>query len=468
MRSVVFIIALLLLSPGGRAQKQPDIVIFVADDVGMDIGAYGNSFVRTPHLDRLARNGLLLNAAFLTTSSCSPSRATMLSGRYAHSIGAEDLHEPVPDSVNILPHYLSSAGYKTGIMLKAHIGESAAKQFDWNDNGFYPDWVQGRWNAKASGNFKDFLDFADTDPFFLWVGFVDAHRPYQDSLNGAPAIHDPEEVFVPPYLADTRETRRDLAHYYDEIARMDAHIGRFLEILSQRGRLENTIIMFISDNGMPFPRAKGTLYDSGIQTPWIISWPGNIKPGSTYDGLASIIDLAPTVLDLAGLPKPAEMAGKSIAPVFTNQKLPGREYVFSERNWHEADEHMRSLRTDRYKLIINSYTSLPHGSPSEISASPSWHALRNVQRTKGQNALFQSPRPAVELYDVKEDPFETHNIAGTEEGQKIVMELIRVMDQWKKESGDYPPYERRRMDMVDRINGVRITNERHGYYGDPD
>ncbi len=431
-----------------RQQAPPNVLIFVADDAGWsDFGVYGNEVITTPNVDRLAETGLRVAYAFLTTPQCSPSRISILSGKYPHATGAEDLHMPLPEAEILLPTLLKEQGYFTGHMRKTHYGPNGERQFDWY--------------SQAVEDFPEFLEAAGDHPFFLWVGFRDPHRGYQQGAFDPP--HDPAEVIVPPFLADTPETRADLALYYDEIARMDQNIGRFLEALDARGLRENTLVVFLSDNGMPFPAAKGTLYDAGIRTPLIFSWPAGIEVGAVAQGPVSVIDLAPTLLELAGTPPPEAMQGQSIRALLQKPSLPGRSYVFSERNWHNCDEHMRSVRTARYKLIRNAYVELPHGTPADASRSPSWYSLIRRKKqgalTWPQQRIFQVPRPRIELYDLQKDPGEFYNVADEADYAEVVRELTAVLDQWIDETGDFPPTIRRRDDNTDRITGVKFTQK---------
>lgn len=440
--------------------SRPNVVVFIADDAGMDFGAYGNRVVRTPNIDRLAREGLVFSRAFLTSPQCSPSRTSMLSGQYAHTVGTEDLHVPLPEGKSILPKHLrEQAGYFTGRMLKGHIGKPAEEQFDWSDNGFYPEYVEGRWNARALSHFQDFLDAAGRKPFFLWTAFVDPHRPYQDEKNGAPRVHDPGRIKVPPHLVNDRATKADIAAYYDELARMDNHIGQMLGELEKRSLRQDTLIVFLSDNGAPFPGGKGTLYDAGVQTPFIVSWPAKLGTGRR-EALVSTIDLAPTMLELAGVSSPTPLSGASLLPLLTDATLPGRDFVFAERNWHNADEHMRMVRSPSHKLIVNAYTERPFGNPSDVATSPSWRALLNAQRagrlTPLQARLFAAPRPSVELYDLARDPGETRNLAFDPTQQETLASLSKALEAWMKSSEDFPPTERQRPDDTDRITGARL------------
>ena len=211
---------------------------------------------------------------------------------------------------------------------------------------------------------------------------------------------------VPPYLANTPETRRDLAGYYDAISMMDAEIGRVMAELERRKLNENTLVIFLSDNGAPFPREKGTLYDAGTRTPLILTWPKVISRGQVYDrGIVSTIDLPGTLLEVAGSTS-AETKRRSFAALLTNPSgYAGSDYVFSERNWHDCDEHQRAVRTSRFKLIrTDAYTELPLCTAADIGSSPSFQALRTRAKsgrlTAAQQRLFEAPRARLELYDV--------------------------------------------------------------------
>ena len=433
-------------------EAPPNIVVFVADDLGWrDLGVYGNTGVGTPNIDRLARSGLRVERAFGTSPQCSPSRISILTGRYPHTTRAEDLHMPLPDGERILPSYLQWQGYYTGMMAKTHLGPLGERQFQW-------------YSPETTAALPGFLDSAGDKPFFLWIGFHDPHRPYRPGA--IPHPHSPSRVRVPPYLADTPETRADLALYYDAIARMDADIGRMLDILEKRRLLENTLVIFLSDNGAPFPREKGTLYDPGTRTPLIFSWPREIDPGSVFDlGLVSTVDLAPTIMELTGATPPRAMQGRTFRSMLADPKsYAGRTYVFSERNWHDCDEHQRAVRTTRFKLIrTDAYTDLPLCTAADIGGSPSFLALRAWSRggrlTAAQKRLFEAPRARLELYDLAADPWELRNVADDPRYAKEVRELAAVLQDWMEQTNDFPATYRVRDDNTDRITGVPFTSK---------
>ena len=232
------------------AERHPNIVVFVGDDLGWrDTEPYGNRAIRTPNIARLARSGLLVRYAFGTSPQCSPSRISILTGRFSHATRTEDLHTPLPEGIRILPALLHDAGYFTGHMAKTHYGPNAERQFDW-------------YSPETAPALPAFLDSAGTRRFFLWVGFHEPHRPYDTAAVGG-GRHDPARVALSPYLVDTPGTRADVARYYDAIARMDGKIGEMMAELGRRKLLDSTLVVFLSDNGAPFPREKGTLYDGG-------------------------------------------------------------------------------------------------------------------------------------------------------------------------------------------------------------
>ncbi len=425
-----------------RFKSEPNFLIFIADDAGMDFGCYGNPFIRTPNIDKLAESGLLFENTFLTSPQCSPSRISILSGQFPHTTRTEDLHTPVPAGVDFVTTYLRKKGYFTGSNGKTHWGPNGDRQFDWYNSSF--------------DTFRDFLQATKGKPFFFWTGFYDPHRDYEPNIIGNP--HNPDSVIVPPHLVDDGRTRKDIAMYYDEIARLDSIVGTYLEILQKEKLLDDTYIIFLSDNGAPFPREKGTLYDTGIRTPFIVSGP-DVPEGEIYDGLMSIIDLAPTILDMVEIEIPENMPGMSFTPLLLGDLIISPEFVYSERNWHDCDEHMRSIRTDQYKLILNAYTEKPHGTAADLASSPSWFSLLDSKHkdklSEEQSLIFTAPRPSVELYNLRTDPGEYQNLAFDPAYRQTAQYLLEELQNWMDDTDDFPSTYRTRRDHTDRITGVR-------------
>ncbi len=438
-------------NPPGAAgtPKRPNILLLIADDLGDgDLGCYGHPTMRTENLDRLAAGGMRFTGAFVTTSSCSPSRASMFTGRYPHATGAEDLHVPLPADQKILPSYLAEAGYYTANVGKLHLGENGAAQFD-------------RVEDKLESWLSVLKERPGDKPFFLSVGFHDPHRPYQPDTIPDPT--DPAEVIVPPFLADTPETRQDLAGYYDEATRMDREIGKILAELDSRGLAENTLVIFFSDNGMPFPRAKTSCYDSGIRVPLIVRRPGRVSAGEVSRSLFSTVDLAPSVLSLLGQEVPARMQGMDLSRVLTDPQAEAREYIHAERNWHNLDDHQRAVRDKRYKYIRNHFPRRMMPLASDLMSSPSYLSLlrlRDLNRlTPEQMRLFMVPRAGEELYDTWNDPYEFANLAGDPKYSGVLERLRDECRRWTSATGDVPPGKRRK-DNLDIF-----TREKYGKTG---
>ena len=450
------------------AQEKPNIVVFIADDAGMDFGCYGNLAIKTPNIDRIAKQGVRFQNAFLTSPQSSPSRTSMMTGMFAHTIGTEDLHMPIDESTRMMPSYFKEAGYFTGSMLKTHWGSNGDKQFDRMISGTYlPN--GGDLSEETFRNYERFIDDSADHPFFLWVGFHDCHRPYFRDV--CPQENDPSRVKVPPYLVDGADTRRDLADYYDEITRMDGHIGRMISVLEKKKLMENTIIVFLSDNGMPFPRCKGSLYDSGIQTPLVFMWRGMIPENKVHsNGLVSTVDLAATLLDFAGVRMDECVYSKSFRKLLFDPTLRGRDYIFSERNWHDTDEYIRCIRTENIKLIYNAYYDIPHGTAMDLSSSLSWFELKQNQRNgtlkPEQSQIFVAPRAMVEIYDLKKDPNELENVADRLPYAVDCKKLAKLLVEWQKETKDHPWWKRRRPDQNDRVTGFPIFPRSETFWAD--
>lgn len=439
----------------------PNIVVFVADDAGKDFGCYGVPEAETPNIDRLRGTGMLIRNAFVTSPQSSPSRISMMTGQFAHTLRCEDLATPIPDGTCMIPNYIKKNGYYTGAMLKTHWGEAGTKQFDFYFNGKSALYSQPYMTADNLffKKYNDFLDDTKGRPFFLWVAFNDPHRPYKQEHTAA--VHSMETVEVPAHYVDTERTRQDIADYLDEIHRMDQHVGFMIQELGKRKLMENTVIIFVSDNGLPFIKAKGFVYEGGIEVPMIVSWPGVVEPGSEHsNGLISLIDMAPTILDICGVEKPARMYGESLVPILRDSQSKGRGIVFAERNHHDTEEYIRCIRTEKYKLIYNAYTSRLPGIAADVAKSDSWHDLLDAKMngtlTPIQSQYFTLPRPGIELYDLEKDPMEYDNLAYQREYQGIITELLKKLRTWQEETSDRDYWEHEKPDMVDRVTGMPL------------
>lgn len=439
-----------------------NVLVFIADDLGMDLGCFGNHFVKTPNIDKLASEGVAFENAFVTSPQSSPSRISMMTGVYAHTLGVEDLHTPIGPDVRMIPSYLKEAGYYTGSILKTHWGDNGTKQFDFYYNGggnLYSEKYLTASNPFME-KFRSFLDNAGDDPFFLWVGFIDPHRPYKEP--NIDSVHSPDSVNIHPSLRDTRSTREDIVDYYDEIHRLDQHIGTMLAELDRRKLRDDTVVIFLSDNGLPFIRAKGFLYDTGIHIPMIASCPGVLPMAKTHNnGLVSTIDIAPTILDICGCDVPENMVGTSLFDIIRNPEKEARPFIFAERNHHDTEDYARCIRTEQYKLIINGYPEKPRAILGDMMTAGSWWDLLDA-KSKGeldevQKTFFECPYPAVELYDVQSDPLEINNLAYDGDYVGIVKQLLKQIRLWQDETLDCTDYRsKEKKDIVDRLTGMPL------------
>jgi len=452
-------------------EPKTNFILIIADDMAWDdCGAYGHPTLKTPNIDRLAQEGMRFDRGYVTTSSCSPSRASIITGRYPHATGAEQLHWPLPRNSVTFVNWLRQTGYWTAAAGKWHMGNGIMGHF----NSIYGMGPRGRNDGSGCAEWLRALrSRPEGKPFFLWLAAVDPHRGYKQGV--IPRATRPDEVVVPPYLPDVPAVRADLALYYDEIRRLDSYVGLVLDELDSEGLAENTCVIFISDNGRPFPRDKTTLYDSGVRSPWLVRWPAMVGAGTTSASLVSSVDIAPTILELAGLRRnPSTFQGVSFAPILKDPEVETREFVFAERHWHDFEAFARSARDGRFKYIRNYYFDLPMTPPADALNSPTFEVMREL-RGKGmlagaKLACFEQPRPYEELYDTQADPHEMRNLI--EDGRYLsdLRRLRAAMDEWRRETGDALP-KRRTEDGFDRQtggrlpsnSGPRIPPQREGY-----
>jgi arylsulfatase A-like enzyme len=299
-------------------------------------------------------------------------------------------------------------------------------------------------------------------PIFAWFASIDAHRPWQADDFGTP--HGSAQVIVPPYLADTESTRKDLASYYNEIGRFDHYIGEVVKELKRQGIEDNTLIMILADNGRPFPRDKTRMYDSGMKTPLVIKWGNGItQPGSASRSMVSVIDIAPTLLEIAGTNPSPEFQGQSFSKLFKDPDLEYRQYVFSEHNWHDYEAHGRMVRDKNFLYILNSRPNLSNHGPADSNRSPSFEDLKDLRNkgklTHAQNDIFMVPRPREELFNCIYDPMQISNVASLQEYKGVLKDLRGVMERCRAETNDNTP-EHLTKDWFDRETGERLGEDK--------
>ncbi len=424
--------ALLLTCLPGRAgpggDDRPNVLFCIADDWGWPhAGAYGDPVVKTPTFDRLAREGILFEHAFVSSPSCTPSRNAVLTGQMFYRLeeGA-NLWSTLRTKFPVYPLLLEKAGYFIGHRRKSW-GPGSLKA------GGYVD------HHPAGPAFRDFSDFLRKRPkgrpFCFWLGSSDPHRPYEAG-SGVKSGMDPARIPLPPFWPDDRSVRSDVADYYFEVQRFDSDVGKALVALEEAGELENTLVMMTGDNGMPFPRCKANLYDLGVRQPLAARWGKRIRPGRRVTDFVSFADFAPTFLDAAGVDIPAEMTGRSLMNVLASEASgrvdPSRDFVVVGRERHTPAQRApsleaypsRAIRTDGWLYVRNFRPDLwPAGVPGPDNTRGAKEGFADCDDGPTKRAILRGPegrsyalcfgrRPEEELYDCAKDPFQTANLAG--------------------------------------------------------
>jgi len=436
----------------GKSAKssRPNFVLIIGDDISVDdFGCYGHRHIRTPNIDGLAAGGIRFTNAYLTASQCSPTRCSIISGRYPHNTGAPELHMPLAKGQPLFPLKLKQSGYYTAAVGKWHMGSYPKQAFSYRAGEKGPG-GQDNWVSCLRERPKD-------KPFLMWFASCDAHRPWEADEHAQP--HKPTDAVIPPYMADLLDTRKDLACYYDELQRLDRYVGLVVAELKQQDVLDNTLIMFMADNGRPFPRCKTWLYDSGIKTPFVVHWPKGItKPGSPCNSLVSAIDIAPTILELARLQAPSSMQGVSFVSLLKDPNRQIRQYAFAEHNWHDQAAHERMVRWKNYIYIRNAHPELDNLVAAHwncLSYKDLFRLRQQGKLTPAQADVFCSPRPAEALFDVSSDYHQLNNLVGDANHRKALEHLRQCMDQWQHRTADTVP-EHFTQDRFDRQTGKAL------------
>lgn len=439
----------LLLLAGCRsrpAKKSPNILFVISDDQSFPYAsAYGTPGVSTPAFDAIAASGVLFNNAFAAAPQCSPSRAALLTGLNIWQLEEAGTHSSYfPVKFPVFTELLKKAGYATGYTGKAW-GPGNWKDAGWahnpvgeayNELKLVPP-VKTISNIDYNANFRDFYQKKQAGrPFFFWVGALEPHRPYTEGTGaGTDSVH------IPTFLPNHPAVKNDIADYMQEIAWFDRQLGSILDFLRQQGELENTLIVVTSDNGMPFPSAKATLMEYGTHVPLAISWPGTIPGGRKEDGLVSLIDLAPTFLQAAGLTELPSMTGHSLMPLLLQQAgAPSNQYVLTGRERHSASRPdnvgypSRAIRTADYLFLLNLKPDRwPAGNPPPAKEEPApsadikpigtgYHDIDDPSPTKSLMLAQPEQWPLLfsqgfgkkemeQLFDIRQDPGCTRDLA---------------------------------------------------------
>lgn len=420
-------------------QQRPNIVLMVSHDLGCHIGPYGHAAPQSENLLAFANESMRMDGHFVTSPGCSQSRSSLVTGRYPHANGQFGLANwgwKLSEDEALLPAVLRENGYYSRLFGVWHLHEWTLGSFnkvsddvstlDTSPEGFAEvagmraaDWIRNAPEAQ--------------DPFYLHVGFWEVHRPFCGTEEQVARADDLErgDLPVPDYLPDNGPTRREIAELHQSVGLVDRGVGMILKSLEDSGLADNTLVIFTADHGLPFPRAKGTLYDPGINVSFLARWPGQIAPGRIETSLTSNVDVMPTVLEAAGIPASDRIQGESFLPLMRGEEgeAGSERVVFAEKTYHEHYDPIRCLRTDRFKYIRNFEERPNLVLPTDIYLSPTRVSMDDDERIWGR-------RSSEELYDLKVDPLERVNLVGHSESQATLEIFRQRLEDWMRSTGD--------------------------------
>jgi N-sulfoglucosamine sulfohydrolase len=430
-------------SPLEHPRKPKHLILLVSDDHSRtDLGCYGNRDCHTPNLDRFAAQGMRFERGYTVVGVCKPSRSALYTGLYPHRNGATGF-KPVDANVATWCELLKPDVCATGMIGKLNVKPIEKFGFE--------RWVRPKrvGDARAPDPMAEALremitSFGDRR-LAIVVNLKDPHRPFREPLRdpsdpSAPIPHDPAKLTLPPSFADTPEARAELAAYYDFVWRLDKTVGRLLAVLEETGIAQDSLVVMTSDNGQPFPFAKTTLYEAGINLPFLARWPGGTSPGSTSRAFVSLVDLLPTALDVFGVAHDGPLDGASLLPLLRGEVASVREHFVGEHNEHLVGKPTpaRSLRTERYKYIRN-FAVDGEFTNNVLDHSATWRSwVREAKSDPGLRERMRRliNRPPEELYDLAADPYELVELSGSVEHGAALEECRAKLEAWMKSSGD--------------------------------
>ena len=409
---------------------RPNVLVITSHDLGRHLGCYGVDTVQSPNLDRLASEGVRFERSFCAAPQCSPSRASLATGRYPHSNGVMGLTHPGFDwdhgsQERHAASILSEHGFQTHLFGFQHVTQDVARL------GFQHTHAAGGHGSSAAAEVAAaFEALVQTPgwpaPLYVEINFFEPHRPYDfggvqpDSAKG---------VFVPGYLPQTSEAREEMAALQGAIREVDQAVGRVLDALEGSGLAQRTLVIFSADHGLAMPRAKCTLYDPGIGIALLARWPeGGLRPGIAIPQLVSNVDVLPTILEAADLPVPARVQGVSLLRRLRGESEWSREAIFAEKTFHSYYDPMRCVRTERFKYIRNFETAFAVEVPGDVQPGAIFRADPGRYSSDRKNM--------VELYDLFADPLEEDNVAGSANVTEVEAEMDRRLRRWMEETKD--------------------------------
>jgi len=425
---------------------KPNFVFILADDCTFrDIGCYGGQ-AHTPNIDQLAKDGMIFKQAFQSAPMCSPTRHSIYTGLYPVKSGAYPNHTFANDDVKSIVKYLKPLGYRVALSGKSHVSPKSVFPFEYSKApASYP---FGSSNKTKKINSPDFTAMEklmseskdNNNPFCLFVTSNQPHTPWN---MGDSSRYPPEKLKLPPYYVDTEVTRKELSKYYAEITYFDDEVGRTLDLLKKYKLDDNTLVIVTTEQGNQLPFGKWTLYDTGIQTAFIAMWPGKIKVNQVSDAMIDYVDVLPTFVEAAGGTPATELDGQSILPVLLGKTTTHREHVYGIMTTNGINQGsecfpIRSIRNKDYKLILNLSSDEKFlNTIQDEKLYLSWVEKANAGDKDAQDKIHRyNYRPAIELFDVRNDVVEWNNLATDPKYKDVVADLRSKLEAWMQEQGD--------------------------------
>ncbi len=436
--------------------SKPNMLIILADDLHWrDLGATGNPDVYSPNIDQLAREGMRLNGLFASSAVCSPLRHALYTGLYPVRSGAYPNHTMVTPKTRSVFHHLKDVGYRVGLVGKQHISPLVA--FPFEDVSPKAGAIDKATASQSAATFDKVAAFIERDEQQPWFMVFASHHPHGPWRSGPRERYDANKLTLPSWMHDNQTTRNALADYYAEVSALDEEVGKLLELIKAAGQESDTIVWFFSEQGSQFPYGgKWSLYDNGIRVAGFVRWPGRISPGSENDALTQYVDLVPALVEIAGGdPRASDTGhtgasdgkqgfdGRSFLPVLAGEANEHRQYVYAQHTtvgvWGFREPYpSRAVRDDRYKLIRNLAADNEFwiNGIHNHEVYQSWQKDSEKDARLAERVAFLSRRPAAELYDLHNDPFEQNNLAGLGDYQEIESRLGKALDGWMQQQGD--------------------------------
>jgi len=415
----------------GADKPKPNFLFVIADDCTFrDIGCYGGQ-AHTPHIDKLAGEGMRFTHCFQSAPMCSPTRHNIYTGLYPVKSGAYPNHTFAKEGTKSVVHYLEPLGYRVALSGKRHIGPRSIFPFEYSGRGNNPDF------EKIDTLFAECKK--SQTPFCLFACSNEPHSPWN---KGDPSRYDAAKLKLPPYFVDTPETRSNLRNYLAEITYYDGQVGQALALLDKHGLADNTLVIVVSEQGSSFPFGKWTCYDTGLQSAFIARWPGRIKPGTVSDAMIEYGDVLPTYIEAAGGTPPKGLDGKSLLPVLLGKTTEHKQYVFGEMTTRgiingSTTFGIRSIRSRQFKYVWNFTPEIKFQNAATKSAIfRSWRAKAESDADAAEKVRRYENRPGEELYDVVKDPYEWKNLADDPACADTKAKLRKKLLAWMKACGD--------------------------------